>query len=171
MSSLILNNSKDREPTDWLDDLFLCLTNLMFDHKTMSYIKNFWIFMCFKPCQLPLVLSLHTSGKSLAWSSLLLGSCRQKIDPSKNFSSPGLADPTAPASPHMAWSVLCGLGNSKLGTIFHECQIEGKGDFLHLWLGKKRANTAQDAPSPHCYKGTFLAHAQFILHDLPDPFL
>lgn len=154
MSCLILNNSKDRDPKDSLDNLTLCLTNLMFNQKPTSYIKNFCIFMCFKQCQLPPVLSLQTVyiWKEFGFSSLLLGRCRQKIDLSENLSSSGLGDSTSPACTHMAWSLLCGLGNLKLGTAFHTCQCV-KDHFLHFWLGRGKSQHSPGCPWPPLLQG------------------
>lgn len=174
MSGLILNTSKDRDPIAPLGNLFQCLTNLTVDQKKPSCIKTLQIFMCFKQCLLPLVLSLHASGNNLALSSLLMGSCRQQLDHPETFSSPGWTDPTAPVSPQMAcssapdqlgsysWDFLWGLGSPKPGPVFHECQTEAKDCFLHLWLGKNIANAAQGAPGLLSCKGTLLSHVRLV---------
>lgn len=124
MSSLILSDSKDRDPTDLLSNLVLCLTNLMFNQKPMSYINNFLYFSCVSN-SVSCLLAYSCPHLERVWAFLL--SCWVAVDrrqiPLKT--SPGLADPTAPASPHMAWCLLHGLGNPKLGTTLHTCQIQG----------------------------------------------
>lgn len=67
LSHPILNISKDGDPTDFLDSLFQHLSMVMVGFSFLFIVS--WHFPCSSWCLLPLVLSLCTSGQSLAPTS------------------------------------------------------------------------------------------------------
>lgn len=68
-SRAILNAPKDTDSTTFLDDVCQCMVTLAVK-KCFLMLRQ--CLLCSRLCLLPLILSLSTSEKSLALSSLLL---------------------------------------------------------------------------------------------------